>query len=55
MRKRLGIVSERELVLWGTMILLNDAYEIDSTDEDLITEWLNDFSFELDSTDDEKR
>ncbi len=55
MRKRLGIVSERELVLWGTMILLNDAYEIGSTDEDLIAEWLNDFSFELDSTDDEKR
>ena len=47
-RKRLGIVSERDLVLWATMILLNDAYEIDERDEDLIADWLNDMSLELD-------
>jgi len=47
-RKRLDIVNERELVLWATMIPLNDAYEIDSADEDLIAEWLNEISFELD-------
>jgi hypothetical protein len=52
--KRLGIVSERELILWATMILLNDAYEIDSADEDLIAEWLNDISFGLDPTVDDK-
>lgn len=54
-RKRLGIVSERELVLWATMILLNEAYEIDSTDEDLIAEWLNDLSLELDPTIEDRR
>jgi hypothetical protein len=54
-RKRLGIVSERKLVLWATMILLNDAYEIDSADEDLIAEWLNDISFELDPAMDDER
>jgi hypothetical protein len=54
-RKRLGIVSERELVLWATMILLNDAYEIDSADEDLIAEWLNDISFDLNPAMDDKR
>jgi hypothetical protein len=54
-RKRLGIVSERELVLWATMVLLNDAYEIDSADEDLIAEWLNDISFELDPAMDDER
>jgi hypothetical protein len=55
MRKRLGIVSEKDLVVWATMILLNDAYEINSSDEDVIAEWLNDFSFELDPFDNEKR
>jgi hypothetical protein len=53
-RRHLRIVSERDLVLWATMILLNDAYEIDPSDEDLIAEWLNDLSFELDSFNDEK-
>jgi formylglycine-generating enzyme len=54
-RKGLAIVSERELVLWATMILLNDAYEIDSADEDLIGQGLNDMSFELDPAVDDKR
>jgi hypothetical protein len=47
-RKRLGTISERELVYWATMLLLNDAYEIDPKDEDFIAEWLNDISYNLD-------
>ena len=45
--KREGRVSERDLVHWATVILMNDAYEIDTTDQDLIAEWLNDISFHL--------
>ncbi len=46
--KRRGILSERELVRWATMLLLNTAYELDPKDEDFIAEWLNDISFNLD-------
>jgi len=49
-QKRLGLISERELVYWATMPLLNDAYEIDPTDEDFVAEWLNDISYSLDPT-----
>jgi len=49
-QKRLGLISERELVYWATMLLLNDAYEIDPTDEDFVAEWLNDISYSLDPT-----
>jgi hypothetical protein len=48
--KRLGLLSERDLVYWATMILLNDAYEIDPEDEDFIADWLNDISYNLDAT-----
>jgi hypothetical protein len=48
--KRLGLISERDLVYWATMILLNDAYEIDPDDEDFIADWLNDISYNLDPT-----
>jgi hypothetical protein len=48
--KRLGLMSERDLVYWATMILLNDAYEIDPTDEDFVADWLNDISYNLDPT-----
>ena len=27
-QKRLGAISERDLVYWATMLLLNDAYEL---------------------------
>jgi hypothetical protein len=49
-QKRLSLISERELVYWATMLLLNDAYELDPDDEDFLAEWLNDISFSLDAT-----
>ena len=49
-RKRFGLVSERHLVYWATVLLLNDAYVFDTGDEDLIAEWLNDISFNLDAS-----
>jgi hypothetical protein len=49
-QKRLGLISERELVYWATMLLLNDAYELDPKDEDFVAEWLNDISYSLDAT-----
>ncbi len=47
-KKRTGQISERELVHWATILLLNDAYVLDPGDEDLIAEWLNDLSVNLD-------
>jgi hypothetical protein len=47
-RKRFELISERELVEWATILLLNDAYVLDPGDEDLIAEWLNDISVNLD-------
>jgi len=47
-RRRFGLVSERDLVQWATILLLNDAYVFDAGDEDLIAEWLNDISLHLD-------
>jgi hypothetical protein len=49
-KKRLGLISERELAYWATMLLLNDAYQLDPKDEDFIAEWLNDISYNLDAT-----
>jgi hypothetical protein len=49
-RKRFELVSERDLVYWATVLLLNDAYVFDPGDEDLIAEWLNDISFNLDAS-----
>src|SRR5665213_3646402 len=47
-QKRLGLISERELVYWATMLLLNDAYQPDPKEEDFVAEWLNDISYNLD-------
>lgn len=47
-QKRLGMIEERDLVNWATILLLNDAYVLDPGDEDLIAEWLNDISLSLD-------
>lgn len=47
-KKRMEIISERDLVYWATILLLNDAYVLDPGDEDLIAEWLNDISLHLD-------
>jgi hypothetical protein len=49
-QKRLGRISERDLVHWATILLLNDAYVLDPGDEDLIAEWLNDISLHLDAS-----
>jgi hypothetical protein len=49
-RKRLGKITERDLVNWATLLLLNDAYVLDPGDEDLIAEWLNDISLHLDAS-----
>ncbi len=46
-RKRFELVTERDLVMWATILLMNDAYALDPADEDLIAEWLNDISFNL--------
>jgi len=48
-RKRFGLITERDLVYWATVLLLNDAYVFEPGDEDLIAEWLNDISFNLDA------
>ena len=48
--KRDGLVSERDLVHWATILLQNDAYVLDPGDEDLIAEWLNDISLNLDAS-----
>ena len=49
-RKRFGLIAERDLVYWATVLLLNDAYVFDPGDEDLIAEWLNDISLHLDAS-----
>ena len=49
-QKRLGKITERDLVHWATILLLNDAYVLDPGDEDLIAEWLNDISLHLDAS-----
>ncbi|MGA9667603.1 MAG: hypothetical protein WBQ94_00255 [Terracidiphilus sp.] len=48
--KRAGTISERDLVYWATILMLNDAYVLDPGDEDLIAEWLNDISLNLDAS-----
>jgi hypothetical protein len=49
-KKRNGAITERDLTNWASMLLMNGAYEFDSKDEELITEWLNDISYDLDPT-----
>jgi hypothetical protein len=49
-RKRFGLITERDLVYWATILLLNDAYVWDPGDEDLVADWLNDISLSLDAT-----
>lgn len=47
-KKRVGEITEKDLVNWATLLLLNDAYVLDPGDEDMIAEWLNDISLHLD-------
>jgi hypothetical protein len=46
-RKRFELITERDLVIWATVLLMNDAYALDAVDEDLIADWLNDISISL--------
>jgi hypothetical protein len=48
--KRFDLITERDLVVWATVLLMNDAYALDPADEDLIADWLNDISFNLDAS-----
>jgi len=43
--RKLGKLSEQELIFWATMLLLNDAFELDPDDQEFVAEWLNDVSF----------
>jgi hypothetical protein len=47
-RRRFDLITERDLAEWATILLMNDAYVLDPADEDLIAEWLNDISVNLD-------
>ncbi len=49
-RRRFDLITERNLVVWATVLLMNDAYALDPGDEDLIAEWLNDISLNLDAS-----
>lgn len=49
-RRRFELITEKDLVVWATVLLMNDAYSLDPGDEDLIAEWLNDISFNLDAS-----
>jgi hypothetical protein len=49
-RRRFELITERDLVVWATVLLMNDAYALDPADEDLIAEWLNDISLNLDAS-----
>ncbi|HWR14142.1 MAG TPA: hypothetical protein VN577_04910 [Terriglobales bacterium] len=51
-KKREGLITEKDLVYWATMLLMNEAYEFDQKDVDFIADWLNDISYDLDPTDD---
>jgi hypothetical protein len=44
-RRKLGKLSEQELIFWATMLLLNDAFELDPNDQEFVSEWLNEVSF----------
>ena len=44
-KKKRQEITDKQLIEWATMILMNDAYELDPKDEDLIAEWLNAISF----------
>jgi hypothetical protein len=51
-KKREGLITEKDLVYWASMLLMNDAYEIEAKNEDVIADWLNNISYDLDPTDD---
>jgi hypothetical protein len=38
---KLGKMSKGEIADWAAMLLMNDDFEIDETNEDVVAEWLN--------------
>jgi len=44
-KRNLGRISDEALIFWATMLLLNDAFELDPNDQEFVAEWLNDVSF----------
>jgi hypothetical protein len=45
--RRARLITEQELSEWASMLLLNDAYDFEAKDEELIVGWLNDLSYGL--------
>jgi hypothetical protein len=45
--RKLGKLSEQELIFWATTLLLNDAFELDPNDQEFVSEWLNEVSFNV--------
>jgi hypothetical protein len=43
-RRRLALIAPQDLMHWATFILLNDAYEIDESDQEFIADCLNELS-----------
>jgi hypothetical protein len=46
-KARNGEVSERQLMEWATMILINDVFYWSGDDADLIGEWISRLSLDL--------
>ena len=46
-KKRDGLITDRQMIEWATMIRPNHAYELAEKDEDLLADWLNDISLDL--------
>ena len=45
-----GKISRRTMMEWATVLLLSNAFELDSSDEDFIAERLNDLSWDMKMT-----
>jgi hypothetical protein len=46
-KRRSVQISERDLVDWATMILINDAFYWEPEDAEIVAAWVNSISFDL--------
>jgi hypothetical protein len=46
-KRRLKQISERQLIDWATMIMMNDVYYWECEDEDAVGEWVERLSLDL--------
>jgi hypothetical protein len=46
-KRRLKQISERDLINWATMVMINDAYYWERKDEDAVGEWVERLSLDL--------